>query len=166
MATLVMVCGPTGAGKTTHSIALAQELGAVRFSIDPWMKTLFEKDLVTLDFAWIAERVERCCDQIWEVSQQILKLDGHVVLDLAFRDKAQRELYRQRATALGVTARLHYLEVPADLRWKRVQERNEQKDPRLYSFEVTDFMFNFMEPRFEAPDDQELVGGRRIVVDR
>jgi pantothenate kinase-related protein Tda10 len=40
---VILVCGPVGAGKTTYSMALAKEIGAIRFSIDPWMQTLFAK---------------------------------------------------------------------------------------------------------------------------
>jgi len=45
MAKLILVCGSTGAGKTTYSISLAQKIEAVKFSIDPWMQTLFSKDI-------------------------------------------------------------------------------------------------------------------------
>lgn len=34
-----------------------------------------------------------------------------------------------------------------------------RKDPGVYSFDVTDFMFDFMEPKYEAPDEQELENG-------
>ncbi len=84
MARLILVCGPTGAGKTTYSLSLAKEVGAIRFSIDPWMQTLFSKDMVSLDYSWMIERVNRCHEQIWEVSEQILTLDGSVLLDLGF----------------------------------------------------------------------------------
>jgi len=36
-----LVCGSTGAGKTTYARALSERIGAVRFSIDEWMTALF-----------------------------------------------------------------------------------------------------------------------------
>jgi len=57
---VILVCGPVGAGKTTYSMALAKEKDAIRFSIDPWMQTLFTKDMKSLDYEWMLERVERC----------------------------------------------------------------------------------------------------------
>ncbi|NKB35527.1 MAG: AAA family ATPase [Pseudomonadales bacterium] len=162
MARLILVCGPTGAGKTTYSLSLAKEVGAIRFSIDPWMQTLFSKDMVSLDYSWMIERVNRCHEQIWEVSEQILTLDGSVLLDLGFTTKIQRDLFISRAKLLDINAEVHYLDVPKDIRKKRIENRNMEKDPAVYAFEVTDMMFNFMEPKFEAPSQEELKYGCKV----
>lgn len=159
MSRLILVCGPTGAGKTTYSISLSEETRAIRFSIDPWMQTLFASDMTSLDFDWMMERVNRCYKQIWDVSQQILKVDGNVVLDLGFTTKQQRGVFLNKGVDLGLNAEIHYLDAPLDIRKKRVVTRNQEKDPSVYAFEVTDVMFNFMEPRFEIPDKDELKHG-------
>ena len=159
MAQAILVCGPTGVGKTTYSLKLAEEIGAVRFSIDPWMQTMFAKDMKELDYDWMIERVHRCYDQIWEVSQQILSLDGKVILDLGFTTKEQRNLFADKARAMGLNPEVHYLDAPSEVRKERVAKRNSEKDPAVYSFEVTDFMFDFMEPRFEVPQEDELEYG-------
>jgi predicted kinase len=39
-----LVCGSTGAGKTTPALRLGQEFGALHFSIDDWMVRLFGPD--------------------------------------------------------------------------------------------------------------------------
>jgi len=164
MARLILVCGPTGAGKTTYSQSLCKEINAVKFSIDPWMQTLFAKDMTTLDYAWMIERVTRCYEQIWQVSEQILALDGNVVLDLGFTTKAQRASFFDKAEKLNLRPEVHYLDAPARLRKQRVEKRNIDKDPSVYAFEVTDMMFDFMEPRFEIPDKEELINGCKISV--
>ena len=41
---IYLICGSTGAGKTTYAIQLTAKVGAVRFSIDEWMKALFWMD--------------------------------------------------------------------------------------------------------------------------
>lgn len=162
MARLILVCGPTGVGKTTYSLSLAREIEAIRFSIDPWMQTLFAKDMTELDFTWMMERVNRCYEQIWQVSEQILAINGNVILDLGFTTKEQREVFSDRAITLGINAEVHYLDADKETRKQRVDKRNLEKDPSVYAFEVTDMMFNFMEPRFEAPDQQELSNGCKI----
>ncbi len=162
MAKLILVCGPTGAGKTTYSLAHAKEVGAVRFSIDPWMQTLFAKDMTSLDYSWMIERVNRCYEQIWETSKQILSLDGNVILDLGFTTKEQRQGFVKRGEELGLNAEVHYIAASTEVRKKRVEKRNAEKNPEVYAFEVTDMMFDFMEPRFEVPDTQELKYGRTV----
>jgi len=162
MARLILVCGPTGVGKTTYSLSLANEIAAIKFSIDPWMQTLFSQDMTTLDFTWMMERVNRCSDQIWQVSEQVLAINGNVVLDLGFTTKEQRDSFSNRARALGITPEVHYLDAPQEIRKQRVEQRNTEKDPAVYAFEVTDMMFNFMEPRFEVPDKEELKNGCKV----
>lgn len=164
MARLILVCGATGAGKTTYSLSLAKDIEAIRFSIDPWMQTLFSKDMTSLDFNWMMERVNRCSKQIWQVSEQILAIDGNVILDLGFTTKEQRDVFTERARTLGIHAEIHYLDVAKGIRKQRVDKRNLEKDPSVYSFEVTNMMFNFMEPRFEVPDENELQYGCRLAV--
>ncbi|MFD2177503.1 AAA family ATPase [Veronia pacifica] len=164
MARLILVCGPVGAGKTTYSMSLCAEIKAVKFSIDPWMQALFAKDMDSLDFSWIMERVNRCHEQIWEVCEQILSLDGSVVLDLGFTTRVQRDVFVNKSRALNIEAEIHYLDVPTETRRQRVANRNVEKDPKVYSFDVTDMMFNFMEPKFEVPDASELANGRKVIV--
>ncbi len=162
MARLILVCGPTGAGKTTYSLSLSKEVEAIQFSIDPWMQTLFSKDMTSLDYAWMMDRVSRCYEQIWQVSEQILAINGNVILDLGFTTKAQRDIFSHRAKEMNINAEIHYLDAPKDIRKQRVDQRNIEKDPSVYAFEVTDMMFDFMEPRFEIPDQDELRYGYKV----
>lgn len=162
MTRLILVCGPTGVGKTTYSISLAKEIEAIRFSIDPWMQTLFSKDMTELDYSWMIERVNRCYEQIWEISAQILEKNGSVILDLGFTAKEQRDIFSNLAKDLSLNSEIHYLNASTETRKQRVDKRNTEKDPNVYSFEVTDEMFNFMEPRFEVPNEEELKDGCQI----
>lgn len=156
MKRLILVCGLTGAGKTTYSNKLANEIDGIKFSIDPWMQRMFGKDMTSLDFDWMMERVNRCQEQILEVSQQIINNDGNVILDLGFTTRDQRNAVINQAKEFGAKPEIHYLEAPVETRRERVKKRNIEKDPEVYSFEVTDFMFNFMEPRFQVPEGDEL----------
>lgn len=161
-ARMIIVCGPTGVGKTTHSISLAEDIGAIRFSIDPWMQTLFGDDMGEIEYAWMIERVHRCYAQIWDVCQKIFAIGGSVVLDLGFTEKAQREVFAQRARALGIVPQVHYLRAPLAVRRARVSKRNAERDPDVYAFDVTEEMIEFMEPRFEVSDEAELEHGRVV----
>ena len=48
---------------------------------------------------------------------------------------------------------LHVLDIPAEVRWQRVCERN--RGGETFSFEVTREMFDFMEARWELPSVEE-----------
>jgi predicted kinase len=156
MSRVIIVCGQTGAGKTTYSLKISNEINGVKFSIDPWMQNLFSKDMDSFDFDWMMERIERCQIQIWEIAKQIIKNKGNVVLDLGFTTKDQRKLFINKAKISGIRAEIHYIDTPVDVRKQRVIKRNTEKDPEVYAFEVTDQMFEFMEPRFEPPSGEEL----------
>jgi predicted kinase len=81
---------------------------------------------------------------------------------LGFTTKEQRDFFSDKARKLEVDAEVHYLDAPLDTRVKRVEKRNTDKDPSVYSFDVTDEMFDFMEPMFEIPDQEELKNGCKV----
>ncbi|MBM3515486.1 MAG: ATP-binding protein [Alphaproteobacteria bacterium] len=149
-----LVCGPTGAGKTTYAIELAQRLDAVRYSIDEWMTTLFWMDSPTpIHFAWTMERITRCEAQIWDNAQQVLARQIPVVLDLGFTTAVHRRKFIDLANAAGYGTKTHVADAPADERWQRVQRRNAAKG-ETYRLEVTREMFDFMESIWEAPKSE------------
>ena len=65
-------------------------------------------------------------------------------------------MFANRARNMNINPEIHFLNVAKDIRKQRVNKRNLEKDPSVYAFEVTDMMFNFMEPKFEIPDQEEL----------
>lgn len=126
------------------------------------MQTLFADDMTALDYSWMIERVYRCYEQIRDTCDKLFAIDGSVVLDLGFTEKKQRELFANRARALNIVPEVHYLDAPAEVRKERVARRNAEKDPDVYAFDVTDVMFNFMEPRFEPPGEEEMEDGVQV----
>ena len=153
-----LVCGSTGAGKTTHALTLEAELGGVRFSIDEWMHALFWADSPQPpQLAWSLERVERCYERIWAVARAVAERGVPCILDLGFTTRASRARFVGAAREAGLGARLHWLDVPADTRWHRVQRRNAgQGATRQLAFAITRPMFDAVEAMWEAPEPAEL----------
>jgi predicted kinase len=119
------VTGSTGAGKSTFARDLAERVGGVRFSIDEWMTALFWMDSPEKkDFSWAMERIARCEAQIAAVSVSLAMVGVDAVLDLGFTLREHREAWLKRAREAGVAVELHVLDVPAEVRWGRVCERN------------------------------------------
>lgn len=152
-----LVCGSTGAGKTTYSLKLAEQLDSVRFSIDEWMNTLFWQDSPQpIEFAWATERVERCQLQIWSIAAQLGRRGLPAILDLGFTKRDSRAKFADLATEAGFGVRLHFVDVPADERWRRVSARNAGQDTRHLAFDITREMFEMIEGMWEAPDAVEI----------
>jgi predicted kinase len=123
-----LVCGSTGAGKTTYAKRLAESLGAIYFSIDEWMATLFWPDAPQpLDPRWALARIDRCNAQIWTMVRQVAGRDVPCVLDLGFAGAAQRASFRRLSIEAGLSAQLHFIDAPPKERWRRVQVRNKEK---------------------------------------
>ena len=153
-----LVAGATGAGKTTFARELADKLDGVRFSIDEWMTNLYWMDSPEKkDFEWAIERIGRCEAQMGSVAVELARRGVDAVLDLGFTLREHLREWMERARAAGIACELHVIEAAAETRWERVEERNRGAS-ETFSFEVTREMFDFMEQRWEMPDEGERAG--------
>jgi predicted kinase len=160
------VAGSTGAGKSTLARELAASTGAIRFSIDEWMDALYWMDCPEKnDLPWALERIARCEGQIAALAMEFASVGTDVVLDLGFTQREQRLAWRERARAAGVSCDLHVLDIPAEIRWERVCERN-RGDSDTFTFAVTREMFEFMESRWELPDAEERLLFHSVAADQ
>ena len=164
MLQVILVVGCTGAGKTTYARTLADERGAIRFSIDEWMMPLFGPDQPQpIRFDWMMERVNRCEAMIFSVAQQIVARGGTVVLDLGFTKKAHRDKFRALCAEAGISVAVHFIDALRETRWQRVEQRNREQGA-TFAMTVDRSMFDFMETMWEPPTPQEWQdgGGMRI----
>jgi predicted kinase len=120
------------------------------------MNTLFWPDCPEKNnLPWALERVARCEAQIAAVAIELARAGVNAVLDLGFTTRTQRLAWLERGRAAGIAVELHVLDVPAEVRWRRVRERNEGASA-TYTFAVTREMFDAMEAMWEPPDAEEL----------
>ncbi len=164
MPQVILVVGCTGAGKTTYARTLADELGALRFSIDEWMMPLFGPDQPKpIRFDWMMERVNRCEAMIFSIAQQTVERGIPAVLDLGFTTYAHREKFRLLCAEAGLSVAVHFVDVQRNVRWQRVQARNAEQG-ETFAMQVDRSMFDFMEQMWEPPiqAEWEAGGGCRI----
>lgn len=151
-----LICGSTGAGKTTYAQDLADDISGIIFSIDEWMVSLFGEDAPKdLSPAWFVPRVSRCENQMWAMALQLGKLGIPSILDFGFQRREHRQRYTSLARASQLPAKLHFLDVDASMRWKRVQSRNENQG-RTFQMKITRNMFDYIETIWEPPSNDEL----------
>jgi predicted kinase len=161
-----IVCGSTGAGKTTYATRLAEELDGIRFSIDEWMAALFWMDSPDpIDPAWTMARIERCNRLIWQTATGVAAGGMACILDLGFSTAKQRAEVMALAADHELPVQLHYLAASREERWRRVKARNARPDgSNQLPFAVTREMFDFVEGLFEPPSDEELRAADGVVL--
>lgn len=162
MTDILMICGNTGAGKSTYAAKVAKQTGAHVFAVDEWMRVLFHADMPDPpDYTWALERTQRCDRQILKEALRLAERGIPVILDLGFFGFNQREQIRHAIRAGGHHPVLHYLDTDKHTRWARVQQRN-RAIGETFQFEVDRETFEFCETIFEplTADERE----RAIIV--
>jgi predicted kinase len=144
---LILTCGLPGAGKTTVATRLASERSAVRLTKDEWLWAL---GATPWDRA-TGERIER---ELWRLAQEILGLGLSVVLDFGLWARIERDEMRTVARGLGVGVELHYLDVPTDELWRRIEVRNSA--PPWNNEPIGHADLDEWSAIFQAPDAAEL----------
>ena len=104
---------------------------------------------------WIEERLLRCERQILVTALQAARMTVPSILDLGLQRVDQRRRVAERAAAAGLRVQLHFLDVDADERWRRVEQRNEQQGD-TFRLKVTRPMFDFIETIWQPPTDDEM----------
>jgi predicted kinase len=151
-----LIVGNTGSGKTTYCNQLKAQNKGIIFSIDTWNKTLFIPDKKETDgLDWFLERIDRAEEMMKNLILQLENSGTDAILDLGLSKFSHREKFRKFALDNGIEVQLHYLDIPKEIRWQRVQNRNQEKGI-TFEFEVSENDFNFMEAWFEVPTSDEL----------
>ena len=117
-----LISGRTGAGKTTISKRLAEELPALRISHDELLVRLYGSQLSGEEFRLACERVNAL---IFSQIEALSRLNDSVVLE-GFGSRAVRNRARQELRKIGVAFEFIYVDCPREVRWQRVQERNKK----------------------------------------
>ncbi|EPR71089.1 hypothetical protein ADICYQ_0680 [Cyclobacterium qasimii M12-11B] len=93
-----------------------------------------------------------------ELVEQLENAKTDSILDLGLSKFEHREKFREFARERGYELKIHFLDIPKEIRLSRVMKRNSDKGA-TFEFEVSEEDFSFMESWFEKPDDNEMVDG-------
>ena len=166
MATVHLIEGPVGAGKSTYAARLSLQHRVPHLDLDEWMVTLFRPDRPEEEFmTWYAERKYRCIEQIWRVAFGLLDLGSDVILELGLVQLADREDFYRRVDGTDHALTVHWLDVSKAERARRVRARNAMQTG-TFKMEVSDEIFELADAAWQAPDAAELAARDvRVVAD-
>jgi predicted kinase len=158
VATLHVIYGWPGAGKTTRARELAERTPAVRFCEDEWLAaTVIEPITSVPEYVAASTRIRSV---IAPLVTRILELGTSAVFDFAGNTPAHRAWARSIAVAAGAEIWLHVLDVAADECRRRLHERNQTRPAGLYFGDVSDALFDAVVRHIVPPTEAE---GLRIV---
>lgn len=121
MATLHLMVGLPGSGKTTRAKELERALPAVRLTPDEWHLRLFGQYLNDPKHDTRHSTIEAL---LWEIAGRILTQGVHVISDFGIWSRAERDEFRRRAVQLRANAIIHYAPTTVEEILTRLTARN------------------------------------------
>lgn len=151
MATLFLICGLPGSGKTTLAKQIELSHRAIRFCPDEWIASILADVTDTVELDRLRTPVESIQ---WGLAKQVLTLGVNVILENGFWSREERASYRSQAEALGAYVKLIYLDVSRDELWARLSKRNANLPPE--TFAVREEQLDLWLSWFQPPTADEL----------
>ena len=146
-ATLYIIQGFIGAGKTTFSKMLSKQTGAIHFNPDEYISKFYTKD----DYM---KNWDKCfsqtVDNLWQETKKYLKNGTDVIFDMGFWIKKDRTFARKIASECNANIKHYYLYVPDEILKKRIIENRPQEWALIH---LKNFDNNKI--KFEIPTPEE-----------
>jgi predicted kinase len=140
---LILICGMSGAGKTTLAKSLEAKHRAIRLSADDWMQAL-SIDLYDHRMRGKIEQLQ------WQVGRKLLAAGLTIIIEWGTWARSERDALRLGARALNAAVELHYLSAPPEVLLERIRRRNLEESPIR-----EDDLLRWI-PTFEVPTPEEI----------
>lgn len=163
MATVHLISGLPGAGKSTYAQQLQLRTDAVVFTLDRFLITMFGRYHVPdVGGEEHVRRVLACREVIWMAAERLLMLGSDVILDDGYFLREHRRKVVDAAVALGASAKIHFIDTPLDEIRRRLLDRNQNLP--VFNFAIEPETLEGCVRLFEAPSDADAA--EVIVVER
>ena len=130
-ATMLLVVGLPGAGKTTRAKELAAANRALRLTPDHWMIPLFGEPMAD-GKRFVLE------GRLISIALQALRLGTSVVLDYGLWGRDERSALRWLAHSAGASCQVVYLPVDKDVQLARIAHRQETTPHQTFPMSEAD----------------------------
>lgn len=121
MASVHLICGFAGTGKTTIARKLAVQMNAVRLTPDELMTDLYGRGISESEYREKREKIDRL---IWNLAEQIVGAGGNVILDEGFKSRESRRKAVERAQIFCDNITFHQVECDFETAKRRLRERD------------------------------------------
>jgi predicted kinase len=149
--TLIFFCGKMGAGKSTLSLKISQELNAILLSEDDWLSVLYPEEIKNFDdYLKYSNRLKPL---LKTHIRSILHSGVSVVMDFPANTKNQRAWFKDIFLTENIPHRLIYLEVDDKTCIEQIAKRRET-NPELSQFD-TEEVFRHVTSFFLPPSADE-----------
>ena len=131
---------------------MADEISVIRLCTDEWQSALKvdlkEGDYYSETFHGLLEA------QLWIHAKDLIRHGQSVIFEKGLWLRRERDEKRREARELGVDIELHYFDVPIDELVRRLEKRNSEGNPNVFSISREQIEEYFQS--FEPPDEAEL----------
>ena len=145
-------------GKTTLARQLETKYSALRLTPDEWHIRLFGHDfgdnMTESDETKHDSRHDSVESLMWEVASRVLILGVDVILDFGCWVRSQRDEFRSRANNLGADFKIHFVDVPEEVLFERLEARNVMRSEG--TFFIPKAKLKEWIQIFEPPSPEEL----------
>lgn len=138
-----------GFGKTTLAKKLAQDLPAILFTPDEFMRRLYSRNLPDAEFRIAHKKID---DFIWSLAEQAINAGTNVILDYGFWSKENRKITFERAKKITDKVVFHQINCDINIAKARVLNRTKENNEELF---IDENCFNMFLSQYEPIDTSE-----------
>lgn len=149
--TLIFFCGKMGAGKSTLSHKISQELHAILVSEDDWLTAIYPEEIQNFDdYLKYSSRLKPL---LKSHIRSILNSGISVVMDFPANTKNQRAWFKDIFLVEGIPHKLIHLDVDDEICLERIAKRR-KTNPERVQFD-TEEVFRHVTSFFQPPSADE-----------
>lgn len=135
--------GQMGSGKTTLALKIAKDKNALFGSLDGTIRSFNQPVRDLKDYE---SHMQKALDLLYARALSALKNGQSVVFDVG-----RWTWLKQLADEADAKIELHYFEIAAEERWRRVEKRNLEKPEGVYHFTMSKAEFDDQSPQGAMP---------------